>query len=294
MAGDLARKLAHELVRCRESSGHNRLSVEHFSRGEALERGEEFFVHNTSLLKYEKGGWPSPPKLLTMARAYGVPVSRFLKALGAGDEEICGHVVKPGEDRLFEALRDPVASELYGKLQALLDSPCEESRAALAVLEMAAARLPKQGTSKGKRSARGKGRFLPSAERGVRDLPFFADGFPKSAPLRWKPAGFRTTPLEGVQVVSGYLTRVADDSMSPELREGDWVLVDWAREPKSGSIVCVTLNGQPLIRQWRRRGPQRLLHPFNPSYEDVLVKKTDQFESQGVVLRVVERDLTGL
>ena len=60
MVGELARKLGRELLRSREQSGHNRLSVEHFSRQEAAERGEEFFVHNTSLLKYERGGWPSP------------------------------------------------------------------------------------------------------------------------------------------------------------------------------------------------------------------------------------------
>lgn len=293
MVGELARKFAEELVRCRENSDHNRLSVEHFSRGEAALRGEEFFVHNTSLLKYEKGGWPSPPKMLTMARAYGVPVARFLKALGAEDSDICGHVVSPSQERLFESLRDPAASELYAKLQALIDSPSEESRAALAVLEMAASRLP--GGKRGRRKARGAAAKPSGAKDALTvELPFFGDRTPEGPPKTWKPDGSRTVTIhDGAKLQAGYVVCVPDDSMAPELRRGDLVLADWARKPKPESIVCLNLNGEFLIRQWRSRGNQRLLHAFDPEIDDQAVGKDDRFLPLGVVLRVVERDLTG-
>ena len=77
------------LIESRNKVGHNHLSVQKKSESHREAYGPAFYIHNTTVRKYELGGMPSPPKLLTLARIYGTPVGEFFRALGASDEEIC-------------------------------------------------------------------------------------------------------------------------------------------------------------------------------------------------------------
>jgi transcriptional regulator with XRE-family HTH domain len=77
------------LIESRKRTDHNHLSVQKESKSHEENYGRAFYVHNTTIRKYEQGGMPSPPKLLTLARIYGTPVGEFFRALGASDEEIC-------------------------------------------------------------------------------------------------------------------------------------------------------------------------------------------------------------
>ncbi len=252
MSGELAERLARELIRCREASGHNRLSVEHFSRDEAARRGIEFFVHNTSLLKYEKGAWPSPPKLITLARAYSVPISRFFKAIGVGDSEICGHVVSPEEARLLRLFQDPAALDLHGKLQALIESDGLEFRAVVSVIEMAT-----------------------MAVRPTADETGSADS------------------QEGAGGVSGqFIIEMPDDSMSPDLRAGDSLLVDRSEAAKSGDLVAVSHEGRTLVRQLVDHGRAVVLRALAEGFEEISAKSRREAKIQGVVVKVLERTLT--
>ena len=74
---------------CREKAGYNHLSVQKASEDEKKRLGSAFYVSNTTVRSYEEGSLPSPPKLLTLARLYKVPIGEFFRALGASDEEIC-------------------------------------------------------------------------------------------------------------------------------------------------------------------------------------------------------------
>ncbi len=251
MSGELAERLARELIRCREASGHNRLSVEHFSRDEAARRGDEFFVHNTSLLKYEKGAWPSPPKLITLARAYGVPISRFFKAIGVGDSDLCGHVVRPEDARLLKLSKDPVSLDLHGKLQDLIESDGLEFRAVVSVIEMAtkAARSTTEGSGSGQ-------------------------------------------PGEAGPAVPGqFIIEMRDDSMRPELRAGDSLLVDRSEAVKSGDLVAVSREGRTLVRQLVDQGQEVVLRAFAEGFEEISAKSRREAKIQGVVLKVLERTL---
>ena len=77
------------LIESRNKVDHNHLSVQKESESHREAYGPAFYIHNTTVRKYELGGMPSPPKLLTLARIYRTPVGEFFRALGASDEEIC-------------------------------------------------------------------------------------------------------------------------------------------------------------------------------------------------------------
>ena len=89
MVSRLLEKFKKFLVEARKKANHNHLSVQKASELEKKHSGAAFYVSNTTVRHYEEGGLPSPPKLLTLARIYKVPVGEFFRPLGASDEEIC-------------------------------------------------------------------------------------------------------------------------------------------------------------------------------------------------------------
>ncbi len=89
MGSELLEKFREFLVSCRKRADHNYLSVQKESESHKESYGPAFYMNNTTVGRYERGGMPSPPKLLTLARIYGTPVGEFFRALGASDEEIC-------------------------------------------------------------------------------------------------------------------------------------------------------------------------------------------------------------
>ncbi len=89
MGSELLEKFREFLVSCRKRADHNYLSVQKESESHKDSYGPAFYISNTTVRRYEEGGMPSPPKLLTLARIYGTPVGEFYRALGASDEEIC-------------------------------------------------------------------------------------------------------------------------------------------------------------------------------------------------------------
>ncbi len=89
MRSELLEKFRGFLVSCRKVSNHTYLSVQKESESQKKSYGPAFYMNNTTVRRYELGGMPSPPKLLTLARIYRTPVGEFFRALGASDEEIC-------------------------------------------------------------------------------------------------------------------------------------------------------------------------------------------------------------
>ncbi len=89
MSPNLLEKFRKFLISCRQKADHNHLSVQKASESGRKSYGPAFYISNTTVRRYEEGGMPSPPKLLTLARIYGTPVGEFFRALGASDEEIC-------------------------------------------------------------------------------------------------------------------------------------------------------------------------------------------------------------
>lgn len=96
-----------------------------------------------------------------------------------------------------------------------------------------------------------------------------------------------------------YCLRLTFDSMEPTLKPGDIVLVhyrpDVDPEHVQGRICACLLDGQSTLKRVtvEHRGGQRIiiLRGDNPSHTPVLVDESREFSIQGIVLRIVEREL---
>lgn len=96
-----------------------------------------------------------------------------------------------------------------------------------------------------------------------------------------------------------YCLRLSYDSMEPTLKPGDIVLVHYRLgvEPEhvQGRICACLVDGQPTLKrvtvEWR--GGERLiiLRGDNPRSTPILVDNTREFSIQGIVARLVCRDL---
>jgi DNA polymerase V len=88
------------------------------------------------------------------------------------------------------------------------------------------------------------------------------------------------------------LIRVRGDSMSEEIRDGDWVMIDRQRQPQLSDIVLARLNGGFTIKRHRlthddngRRG--LYLVPANTLHTPKKVDEHDDFEILGVVTHII-------
>ena len=82
---------------------------------------------------------------------------------------------------------------------------------------------------------------------------------------------------EGLKTHHMRMVRVDDDSMEPELREGEWVVVDLAsRRPEAGGKFLIRL-GESLVARWAEAMPRRCgggatpeAHPRQPRLRPLL------------------------
>ena len=114
---DLVKRFTQFLVKARSKTDDTMLSVEVFSERYAKKLGKEFNVNNSTVSRYERGSMPSPPKLLTLARAYGIPVGKFFEALGGSELEVYGRKLDPVLNSFQE---NPGDLEAHQKLQKVL------------------------------------------------------------------------------------------------------------------------------------------------------------------------------
>jgi len=87
------------------------------------------------------------------------------------------------------------------------------------------------------------------------------------------------------------LIRVRGDSMSAEIRDGDWVMIDRARTPQPNDIVLANIRGGYTIKKFKpagHRGKNGLfLVPANDIHPPRKVTDEDAFDIIGVVTSVI-------
>jgi len=96
-----------------------------------------------------------------------------------------------------------------------------------------------------------------------------------------------------------YCLRLEYDSMEPTLKPGDIILVhyraDVDAEHVQGRICACLVNGEPTLKRVHVEydGQQRLivLRGDNPRVPPIVVRQSDDFQIQGVAIKVVSRDL---
>jgi len=96
-----------------------------------------------------------------------------------------------------------------------------------------------------------------------------------------------------------FCLRLSFDSMEPTLKPGDIVLVhyrpDVDAEHVQGRICACLLDGEPTLKrvsvEWREAGRIIVLRGDNPRVAPTLVDDSRDFSIQGIVVRLVCRDL---
>jgi len=96
-----------------------------------------------------------------------------------------------------------------------------------------------------------------------------------------------------------YCLKLSFDSMEPTLKPGDIVLVHYrpgvAPEHVQGKVCACLVDGQPTLKrvtvEWRNEQQIIILRGDNPRVDPVLVDRATEFSIQGIVLRLVSREL---
>ncbi|MCO6437381.1 MAG: LexA family transcriptional regulator [Phycisphaerae bacterium] len=96
-----------------------------------------------------------------------------------------------------------------------------------------------------------------------------------------------------------FCLRLTQDSMEPTLKPGDIVLVhyrpDVDPEHVPGRVCACLVDGEPTLKrvavEWREGRRVVVLRGDNPRVSPILLDSTRQFSIQGVVLRLVCREL---
>lgn len=70
-------------------------------------------------------------------------------------------------------------------------------------------------------------------------------------------------PVEMSASAEAFAIQVADDDLSPMIREGDILFIDPKKEVRSGDFVLVDLDGQYVIRRYTHDGTMRCLDGIN-------------------------------
>ncbi len=87
-----------------------------------------------------------------------------------------------------------------------------------------------------------------------------------------------------------YFVRVEGTSMiGSGIHPGDILIVDRAVEPYDSSIVVAALNGEFLVKRFRKDSSGCRLMPENPSYEPIEMREGMQLEVWGVVTYVIHK-----
>jgi len=132
----------------------------------------------------------------------------------------------------------------------------------------------------------------------TRDLPLFGS-IPAGPPAQSQEQLEIFPVLRHQWSPDCYCLRLSYDSMEPTLKPGDIVLVhyrpDVEPEHVQGKVCACLIEGQPTLKRVtvEAQGKERIvvLRGDNPHVAPILVDRSREFSIQGIVLRLVSRDL---
>ncbi|WFB37515.1 translesion error-prone DNA polymerase V autoproteolytic subunit [Kiritimatiellota bacterium B12222] len=89
---------------------------------------------------------------------------------------------------------------------------------------------------------------------------------------------------------STFLARVRGESMRDAgLQDGDLILIDRSREPRSGSMVLAWVDGGFTVKNLHLQGGRCWLRAANPDFPDLEVTEEEESSVWGVVTHVIHQ-----
>ena len=85
-----------------------------------------------------------------------------------------------------------------------------------------------------------------------------------------------------------FALRVVGDSMEPEFKGGEVIIVNPHLEAAPGDFIVVKKDEEATFKQLKRYGSRWVLHPLNPGYQDQEVKR-GEFKIIGRVVKKEKR-----
>ena len=83
-----------------------------------------------------------------------------------------------------------------------------------------------------------------------------------------------------------FALRVKGDCMEPEFVEGDVIIVNPHVEPVPGDYVIVKNDAEEAtFKQLKKYGKTPVLHPLNPKYPDIEIKRGHRYRIVGKVVK---------
>jgi len=127
--------------------------------------------------------------------------------------------------------------------------------------------------------------------------PVSTKGLKRVPVLSWTQAGHWREIIEQEAEeyietdTKGYFAlKVKGDSMEPEFREGDIVVINpYLKQEHNDFVVVANEEGEATLKQLKKYGKKRILHPLNPNYEDIELKENVQYRVIGVVVEKKKR-----
>lgn len=86
---------------------------------------------------------------------------------------------------------------------------------------------------------------------------------------------------------STFFVRASGNSMAPEIKNNDILVVDRSRLLFSGAIIAFYLNGVPMCKEYLILGKRSYLKSSNPEFKTISVKEEDELTVFGVVVGIV-------
>jgi len=87
-----------------------------------------------------------------------------------------------------------------------------------------------------------------------------------------------------------FALRVRGESMETEFHQGDIIVINPYLKPEHNDYVVVSNEeGEATFKQLKKYGKTRVLHPLNPKYDDIELKKDTEYRVVGVVVEKKKR-----
>lgn len=85
--------------------------------------------------------------------------------------------------------------------------------------------------------------------------------------------------------------KVRSDCMIPEFNEGDIIIIKPDSIPSNGDYVVVrdTEANEATFKQYKEIGKEKVLHPLNPKYQDIILEQSERYEIVGVVVEKIKQ-----
>ncbi len=78
-----------------------------------------------------------------------------------------------------------------------------------------------------------------------------------------------------------------DSMVGRQITEGDYVILDKNRVPRSGDVVAALLGTESTLKTFVRENGKSFLHPENPKYKDIF--PADEAIIQGVMVMLIRK-----